>query len=527
MNLTPELHPAGAARCYRWFGNMAILATLNFIALAQNATNAGSPAPPSVPSTTATAIAKLPASPSPAPLQIGSLTISGSLRLRAESWNWYDTDKAEDAYTFGAGTLRLAIGQQREQVEWQLEGATTFFYGLPTNAIAPAPQGQLGLGAAYWAANGRQDAGFALKQAFVRFKGLGSDKKSSLKLGRFEFNDGTEIIPSDATLATVKRDHISQRLIGTFSFTHVGRSFDGVHYARTAKAGNFTFVAARPTEGVFQLRGIKELNVDFYYGAFTKPLKHKSSESEVRAFVLHYHDGRRVLKTDDRPAALRAADLGKIRLTTIGGHYIAVRKLGAGKADFLVWGAGQFGDWGNLTQRSGAIAAEAGYQFPGKLADKIKPWVRAGYFRSTGDGNPNDQVHGTYFQVLPTPRIYARFPFFNEMNNEDVFGQLRLKPHRRVALRTDLHHLRLSSKQDLWYLGGGVFQDKTFGFIGRPSLGQQNLGWFGDVSADFTLTSRTTFTFYIGGSADGKVQKALYPQGNRARFGYFELTQRF
>ncbi len=466
--------------------------------------------------------------PSPAPIKLGSLTLTGSLRLRFESWDWFETGAAENSYNFGAATLRLSLGQQKEKFEWQVEGAFPVLIGLPDNAIAPAPQGQLGLGASYFAANGRQDAGAFIKQAFIRFKGLGGDKMSSLKLGRFEFNDGTETTPGDASLATIKRDHIAQRLIGTFGFTHVGRGFDGVHFVRNAKLGNFTFVGARPTEGVFQLRGWNELDVDFYYGAFTKPIKAKTSESDFRVFALHYHDGRRVLKTDNRSAAVRAADNEKIRLTTVGGHYIGVAKAGSGKADVLVWGAGQFGEWGTLDHRAAAIAAEAGYQFGGnKTADKIKPWIRAGYFRSTGDGDPNDGTHGTFFQVLPTPRIYARFPFFNSMNNEDAFVQLRLKPHAKLALRTDLHHLRLGSERDLWFVGGGAFQQKTFGYVGRPSNGNKTLGILVDASADITVTPTTVLTFYLAGVRGGDVPESIYPAGKNSRFAYLELTKRF
>jgi hypothetical protein len=466
--------------------------------------------------------------PSPAPPRLGSLTVTGSLRLRFESWDWFETTSANSNYNFGAATLRLAIGQQKDGFDWQVEGAAPVLIGLPDNAIAPAPQGQLGLGGTYFAANGRRDGSIFIKQAFIRFKGIGSDKASSLKLGRFEFNDGTEVIPTDTSLATVKRDHIAQRLIGTFGFTHVGRSFDGVHFSRTSKLGNFTFVGARPTEGVFQLRGWNQLDVDFYYGAFTKPLKTKTSESDLRVFALHYHDGRRVLKTDNRPQAMRAADNEKIRLTTAGGHYIGVAKAGSGKADVLIWGAGQFGDWGTLNHRGAAIAAEGGYQFGGnKTADRIKPWIRAGYFRSTGDGDPSDNTHGTFFQVLPTPRIYARFPFFNLVNNEDVFAQLRLKPHSRIGLRTDVHHLRLSNANDQWYLGGGAFQKNTFGYTGRPGNGQKTLGTMVDFSLDYALTPTTALTFYIAGVCGGGVTERTYPHGGNSRFAYLEITKRF
>ncbi len=470
--------------------------------------------------------------PSPTPIKIGSLTLSGSLRLRMESWYWFESNTAENNYNFGAATLRVALSQQLEKFEWQVEAAAPLMIGLPNNAIAPAPQGQLGLGAAYYAANGRQDGSIFIKQGFIRFKGLGGDKASSLKLGRFEFSDGLETTPSDASLATIKRDHISQRLIGPFGFTHVGRSFDGVHFFRNAKVGNFTFVGARPTEGVFQLRGWNQLDVDFYYGSFNKSFKTKTSESDFRVFALHYHDGRRVLKTDNRPQAVRAADTENIRVNTFGGHYIGVTKAGMGKADVLFWGAGQFGDWGKLNHRAAAIAAEAGYQFGGnKTADKINPlktiWIRAGYFRSTGDGDPNDTTHGTFFQALPTPRIYARTPFFNMMNNEDSFVQLRLKPHARVTLRTDAHYLRLSSKRDLWFVGGGAFQKQTFGFVGRAVNNTKTLGTFVDVSADVTITPTTVMTFYLAGVRGGNVAEGIYTAGKNLRFAYLELTKRF
>ncbi len=469
--------------------------------------------------------------PVPAPLKIGSVTVSGSLRLRMENWDWFETDKAENAYTFGAATLRLGLSQQKEKYEWMVEAEAPILINTPETSIAPAPQGQLGLGASYFAASGRQDASVFLKQGFVRFKGLFGDKGSSLKLGRFEFNDGTETAPSDPTLVAVKRDHLAQRLIGSFGFSHVGRSFDGLQYVRNSKAGNFTFVGARPTEGVFQLNGNDELDVDFYYGAFTKPFKTKKGESEARAFVLHYHDGRPVLKSDNRTAALRTADKSNIRLTTIGGHYIGAYKVGKGKVDALLWGAGQFGDWGSLNQRAGAIAAEAGYTFGGsRLADKLKPWVRAGYYRSTGDGDPNDNKHSTFFTVLPTPRVYARTPFFNAMNNEDAFGQLMLKPQAKLAMRFDAHHLRLSNPKDLWYVGGGAFQKRTFGYVSRPGNNQQSLGWLIDLSADVTVTSRTALTFYFGGMRGGGVQSAIYPLGGSnpcGHFFYLELTQTF
>jgi len=116
------------------------------------------------------------------------------------------------------------------------------------------------------------------------------------------------------------------------------------------------------------------------------------------------------------------------------------------------------------------------------------------------------------------------------MNNEDAFGQVRLKPHAKVNLRFDAHHLRLSSAKDLWYVGGGAFQQGTFGYVGRPGNNRKDLGWLYDFSADVTLGARTAMTFYLGGVRGGGVQSAIYPRGGAnpmARFFYVELTQKF
>ncbi len=462
----------------------------------------------------------------PKEIKIGNVLFSGSLRARLENWDWFDTSAADGSYTFGAALLRLSLSQKTEKIDWQIEGAFPALINLPDKAIAPAPQGQLGLGASYFAASGTQDATAILKQAFVRFKMDGLAGGSSLRVGRFEFSDGNEKVLADPTILTLKRDGISQRLIGPFGFSHVQRSFDGVEFSLNLKKHNLTLFAARPTEGVFQLNANKELDVDLYYGALSRAFPGKKASSEARAFAIHYHDGRNAIKTDNRSLLARQSDGENIRLTTLGGHFISAIKAGKGTADILLWGAGQFGHWGSLDHRAGAIAVEAGYQF----ASKIKPWVRGGYFRSTGDGNAADDVHATFFQILPTPRVYARFPFYNLMNLEDAFAQLRLKPHERVSLRTDVRYLRLSDEKDLWYVGGGAFQKNSFGYAGRPSGGNRSLGTLFDLSVDCNIAKQSSLTFYIAGVRGGGAQSFVYPAGGQhpgARFLYLEFTQRF
>ena len=391
--------------------------------------------------------------PSSTPITFAGIHFSGSLRVRPEVWDWFDTTAAEPNYTYFASLLRLSFSQERPGWDWQAEFAQPLLLSLPENSIAPLPQGQLGLGANYFAANADSTAGyFFVKQGFVRLKSIFGDKASSLRFGRFEFVEGAETTPKDSTLAALKRDRIAHRLVGNFGFSHVGRSFDGVQYVRGTPTMNLTFVAARATQGVFQVNAWGELDTDILYGAITRPVGKRSS-GEWRVFALSYHDGRRTLKTDNRSTVARTADQHNILVTSLGGDYLQTLNTGRGTADLLLWGTWQFGNWGVLDHRAGAVAVEGGFQ--PKL--KLKPWLRGGYFYGTGDDNPNDRQHGTFFQVLPTPRIYARFPFYNLMNNRDAFAEVILRPHPKWTIRSDAHFLRLSNKNDLWYTGGGAF----------------------------------------------------------------------
>src|SRR5205085_1390172 len=135
----------------------------------------------------------------------------------------------------------------------------------------------------------------------------------------------------------------------------------------------------------------------------------------------------------------------------IGGDYLRTQPFGPGAADLLLWGATQFGAWGKQSQSSYAIAVEAGY----RLTDVLwKPWLRLGYTVSSGDDHAKDDTHSTFFQILPTARIYAMTPFYNMMNINDAMAQLMLEPIRSLQVQADIHGLSLDSRHDLWYAGG-------------------------------------------------------------------------
>lgn len=450
------------------------------------------------------------------------INFQATLRTRMEAWDWFQTG-SNDPYAY-LGTLgRFGFSQQLENLDWQLEFGVPLLLGLPDNAVAGAPQGLLGLGGNYYTANNRSRNAAMIfpKQAFVRLKGIGGANQS-LKLGRFEFLDGSELVPRNATLAALKVARINQRLLGNFGWAHVQRSFDGAHYTLSRPGGTLTFVGAVPTRGVFQVDGWGWNKSSFGYLSFARPTGKDRSVGDLRLFGLYYHDWRHVLKTDNRPAAVRSSDLANIGIWTWGGHYVHALETSAGTVDFLLWGAVQHGRWGYQQHRGTAVDFEAGLQ--PKVLPRLRPWIRGGYYHGSGDGNPGDNRHQTFFQVLPTPRPFARFPFFDMVNNQDCFGSLTLRPHKAVNISSEFHALSLARREDLWVLGGGVFQPWSFGYIGRPSGNNSRLANLWDVNVDWKVNPRVTLTTYFGHAMGKSVVAAIYPKGPGARLGYIELN---
>ena len=179
----------------------------------------------------------------------------------------------------------------------------------------------------------------------------------------------------------------------------------------------------------------------------------------------------------------------------------------------------QAGSREDCVSAAGAFDIEGGMRF-------AKWSARAGWYRSSGDGNASDGDHETFFQILPTPRIYARFPFYNAMNSDDAFVQITAKPHAKVSLRSELHRLKLADENDLWYVGGGAFDDKVFGFTARPSSRKSDLATVLDLSADITVNATTTLTLYAGRVAGGEIVRSIF-DGDDALFAYVEVVKKF
>jgi hypothetical protein len=455
------------------------------------------------------------------------LQLTASARLRGEFVDWFTpppgtAPAGAERYDFFASQVRLGARLTFAHAQFGVEVQDVRLTNLPDDAVLPPPQGALGPGALYVLYTDDQTQGETiLRQAHLTLRRAGA----SVTGGRFEYRDGLETVPTDPTLATLKRERVAERLLGPFGFSHVGRTFDGAKVAFDRAAWNLTAVGFRPTRGGFEVSANRDLE-DVAVAGLTATLARLPSGPplDARLFYFYYDDQRRdAVKVDTRPLAVREADHRAVAIHSGGGHAMTAIPLGPGIADALLWGIVQQGDYGDLDHAAWAWAVEAGYQLP---AVPTRPWLRVGIMRSSGDDSPTDGDHDTFFQLLPTARIYAQFPFYNMMNLEDVFTELVLRPHQRVTIRTDWHWLRVTEPHDLWYAGAGAQNETIFGYSGTPTGGHRELAHVVDVGVTLTPQEHVTIGAYYG-HAFGKGAIGASFADAAADYGFLELTVRY
>ena len=478
-----------------------------------------------VPHTGVSAQAEAPATGTSVPRSRLAVRTTGSLRSRVEDWRWFDTTTA-GAYRYSALLARVGVDASHGSWSARTDLSVPVLLSLPTSASAPAPLGQFGLGANYASASTSGTAlrsnvaGFFVRQAVLQWK----QRTTTALLGRFDASDGVERTPSTPALATLKNTRLSQRLLGPFGFTHGQRAMDGISVQTTRARHTFTGLAIRPTSGVFAVtRAGRSLPVNIAYGAWSYGRVRTHSEWDARLFALWYQDERGLVPTDSRSASVRTSAPRDITVNTVGGHLVGIRSVGAWSVDGLAWGAAQTGTWSTLRHRAYALALEVGAQ---RRATPWSPWVRAGWYRGSGDRNSADDRHGTFFQIAPTPRPYARFPFYNGMNSDQVFVYATVKPSRTVGARLGLHDIRLASTSDQWLLGGGAFDTRTFGYIGRslPTGSAARLGIVSEASVEWKPTAHVAVEGFLAlvGHAAGPAR--IYGTGSRGHLALIEFT---
>ena len=465
-------------------------------------------------------------------LSLGSVTVAkpavktpeffGSLRVRSESWGWFNPAGGgyNNSYTFSHNQLRfggrLPTAHRLSGIrpfETVAEVASPLLLGLPGNAVAPAPGGTLGMGGQYRLTNGTQQGSMFFKTAYIHMPQQGMHP--DIVLGRYEFADGLEALPGDADLAYIQTQRIASRMISPDPFTAVGRSMDGFKVSRTINKHSQTLAGFYPTTGAFNMDGgdtISKVRQLYFADASS------TATSSNRFFVGHYVDARGITPVDNA-ATLNS---GSIEITTLGGHALSGKTYGKSRVDTFLWGGTQTGNWGAQVHQAFAAAAEIGFKSP----ETKGWWLRggAGYF--SGDANPNDAKHQSWAPQTYAPRLLFRTPVVTESNLQDFYA-MAVKRNKRETIRLEAHAYRVDKPADRWYLGGPVFQSGgAFGLNGKPTAGMRDIGSAIDISYDVTLNQRDTLNIYAGYVHGGAVAATSY-SGRSAFLGFVQLVRKF
>ena len=432
------------------------------------------------------------------------LDLSLTTRLRAELW------RARSEYTDTFYAARTRVG-----LKYSYGNLLSVFGEFQDARLYNLTPKMSGAGELYLAfADGRNHTDSqTVRQLWLDVKpieGLG------IRIGRQDIELGTEVMYPEGNWKYVKIQRGSQRLVGTVGWTHAERSNDAIQVSYDTGGHHLFAFAAQPTTGVFDITDAYKRQGDITYGGLTWTVKRDTwlPNTELRLFGLAYDDDRSV------------SDGGKpdrVTVYTGGVSVIGLYPVGPGTFDVLAWGAFQFGDFNDLDHLAGAAILEAGYQL---TEVPWKPWFRVGVNYASGDGDPTDGDHDTFFNMLPTNHLYYGFADqWAFQNLVDWFAQLMLKPHEKVAINLMLHQFYLADDNDARYFGTGAFNKDAFGFGAQPSRGYGAGGTEIDAVVNYDFNTRLSIQggyAYMWGR--GIFNTASYKDVN---FGYLQLTLKY
>ncbi|MGH9459674.1 MAG: alginate export family protein, partial [Vicinamibacteria bacterium] len=230
-----------------------------------------------------------------------------------------------------------------------------------------------------------------------------------------------------------------------------------------------------------------------------------------------------IIYRDDR-SSTRTSLGDRLLIDGLGGSLVGVYPAGPGELDVLAWVAYEFGDFGAMSHRAIAVIGEGGYGWP---QARLAPWVRGGVAYASGDSDPADQDHGTFFNMVPTNhKFYGDQDLSALQNLTNVYGQLRLQPHRLLALSLEGHLFRLSDAADAWYGGSGPANNQGFGYVARFPGGRTRRDIGTEWDLILTWSPRPILGVQVGAAyfKGGEVAEALFPVEDNSTWLYVQAV---
>ncbi len=467
---------------------------------------------------TGPALAQTPVSGDQAPPNPPTWSFTARHTLRIETWQFFEPRPGggDPDYAFLGNRILVQARRTAPRLDITLAAQHVGLLGLPDRASGP---GALGTGALYYAQGGQHTTVGRLypRYAHIRLKGLAPGL--DVQVGRQAYTSGAEASSGVPKIEAVKRQRVDARLVGEFEWSLYQRGFDGVRIEWSRPEMHLTAGAFMPTQGGFA-RESETTMTDLVVAGVTLDVAPSRARpnTALQAFVWRYGDARRVTGRPDNTG--RVAGRADVSVTTVGGSLIGAYPVAGGQLDVLGWIAAQTGGWYDHDHGAVSVAAEAGYQWTAK---PWAPWLRAGFNHASGDDDPADGNHGTFFPMLPTMRRFSQTTVNSTMNLDDLFVTAILRPRPALNLRVDWQRLWLASAADRWYAGSGatLATGGNFGYVSRPSNGSTDFGSSLEMSAAYTINKYWSVNGFAGRMWGGPVVTGTFA-GSSLWFVYIE-----
>ena len=293
----------------------------------------------------------------------------------------------------------------------------------------PGSSTSLGKGGSSPESNGPMD----LHQGYV-FLGNHKEFPVSLKLGRQEMIYGDE------------------RLIGASMWNNVGRTFDA---AKMRYQNSWFGVDAFASRVVLAEDNKFDTSNphDNFWGLYFDTAKIPKNKTEFY-FLGRNASGQATTLTYASPYSVATARA----IYTIGMRLKASTN-DWGNFDYTVETAGQFGRFVEPSGRSEeqrAYMAFGGVYYTWKEST-FTPKVGLEFNYASGDGDPSDNVHGTFENLYPTNhKFYGYADFFSLQNLIDPRAILSLKPTARTTVTAEGHLFWVADTHDSLYTVTGA-----------------------------------------------------------------------
>jgi len=431
--------------------------------------------------------------------------LSLTSRYRWEIWN------ARAPSTDNLHGFRTRFGLRygwRDRIDLLVEGQHT--------AVLDLGPGSSGIGGGYYSTSGGASDPSAVNVRQLRLS-IRPTEDSRVSIGRQPLEMGTWVEYAGSDWKTIKSKRMSQRLVGIVDWTNGSRTYDGLLGSVAFGGHHLTAFAARPTRGVVDIEGLFEALEDVYVGGaeWTAPPGTLNEHLDWTAFFVGYGDTRRNFAIDD-----------DVAIYTLGGSVLGIFDVGPGRLDAMLWGAFQAGRFREgagrptLDHLAGALLAEVGY----RLTDVHgEPWLRTGVNFGSGDGDPLDGTHHTFFNVLPTNHGYYGLVDQLAMQNlVDWFAQLEWRPIEKLGVSFFAHRFWLADRNDFKYAGTGAFNPYQLAYASSPSRGSDDLGWETDLVLTYALHRSLTLMAGYGQLFGGGVFTGD-PNGQDVQWGFAQL----